>query len=306
MRKTICLTIAALLCTSVANAALTGVFKSLGSESIANAVFTGDVDLYEFAVTNTGDNATSVEASFSGAFITAANTAFEDTSGIPQVFGFDVPDAFFVLPNSANVLATGTMDNATTLSSSFTLPGDTAILPGGGAETVMAFLAVTAGSDAPTFNTGRAAINGAFEDIVLGGGGGGDPVAEGMPAPGSEISLQGAFNDYSGILAEAIMLTNTNTGSDTPLEITGLAFDSNDGGLFGAEINSSDPLKIDLTIDVAAAQKSTEDAVSAVLRVQHNGGDDFLYTLTASVPEPSTIALSSLALVGLVGFLRRK
>ena len=140
---------------------------------------------------------------------------------------------------------------------------------------------------------------------IGGSTGGGDPVAAGSPASGSTISLQGAFDDGSGLLAEAIMVMNDNPTSDPALEITGLAFNSNDEDIFGASINGSDPTKIDLSLDVAKGAAGPLRTVGAELVVQTNGGD-LTYQLTARVPEPSTIALSSLALVGLVGFLRRK
>lgn len=137
--------------------------------------------------------------------------------------------------------------------------------------------------------------------------GGGDPVAVGDPESGSMISLQGAFDDGSGMLPEAIMVMNDNPQSDPPLQfdVDDLIFTQNDEGLFGADINPNDSSKIDLMIDVDAARQGSGRDVMAVLQIQTNGGT-LEYQLTASVPEPSTVALAGLAMVGLVGFARRK
>lgn len=133
------------------------------------------------------------------------------------------------------------------------------------------------------------------------------PVAVGSPVSGSSISLQGAFDNRSGQLLQAIMVTNGNPGSNPVLEFdaSDLVFTSNDEGLFSAAINGTDPSKIDLFIDVDAASTGIGRNVGATLEVRTNGGT-LIYNLSARVPEPSTVALAGLAMVGLVGFARRR
>ena len=303
--------IGALLCHGVADAALMGQFVPVATNLNIppNVVFEagGNVDTYKVKVTNTGDNATSVEMAFTGDFFQfdGVGATFRNDPSIPAFFGNHFfPDSFFILPDAANVLAVDTVDTTAQLSSSFTLPGDTVILPGNGAKTTIAFLTVPAGNAMPVFVSGRAAIGGAFEDIVFGTGT--PPEAVGDPQDGETISMQGAFDDGTGLLAQAIMITNGNPGSDFELmfDASSLVFTSNDENLFSAAINGSDPSKIDLMIDVAAAKNGPGRDVAAVLEVRTNG-DTLSYNLTARVPEPSTFALAGLALVGLVGFARR-
>lgn len=147
----------------------------------------------------------------------------------------------------------------------------------------------------------------ALEFAVEMGGGGGDPIAVGTPASGSEISMQGAFDDGSGLLAQAIMVMNDNPQSDDPLTIGDLVI-SNESipGLYSAQINSEDPTKIDILMDIALATQQADGALATADLVVNTNGGPLSYSLTARVPEPSTVALAGLALVGLVGFTRRK
>ncbi|MGI9428027.1 MAG: hypothetical protein ACR2NM_05175, partial [Bythopirellula sp.] len=145
----------------------------------------------------------------------------------------------------------------------------------------MTTLTVQEGSGQITTNTGEPPLDFAGGTItVMGPGGGSDPVAAGDPADGSTISMQSAFRD-GGILADAIMVSDTNTGSDPALAITGFSFNSNDFDLFSAQ-EGSDPLKVDLLIDVAAARQLPPGSmVGAELVVATNGGD-LTYQLTAT------------------------
>lgn len=131
-----------------------------------------------------------------------------------------------------------------------------------------------------------------------------DPVLVGTPAPGDgPISLQAAFQQFGqiGTAGNAIVLSN---GGDGELgEITTQILGP-DASLFGALSNG---LNVDLTLDNAAArQLAPNTALSATLVVSSANGGSLSYDLAANVPEPSTVALAGLALVGLVGFARRK
>ena len=176
MNRSLVAIIAAKLLVGIAPAASASIEANLIPKQhdylIDNPLYSGSVDIYELEVRNYGNDATSVELSFLGDFLNHANDnrAFRDTAELPTSLGQEFPDTFFVLPESANVLAAGTVDTATQLSSSFTLPGATPIFPSGGEATTIAFLTVpTGGCIAAQF--GRGAVDGMFVDLFLGVGG---------------------------------------------------------------------------------------------------------------------------------------
>lgn len=306
------------LMASTANAALLGSFVSIDKDlAIAsNAVFPsgGNVDTYEFQVVNSGDNATSVEASFGGQFyqIAGAGAAFRDSAGVPNFFGNVFPDSFFVLPGSANVLATGTMDTVSQLSSSFTLPGDTAIIPGSGQTTTIAFLTVPAGSAVPTFNGGRAAIAGAFESIELDTGVV-DPILAGVPASGSSLSaaLQAAFNARTSdtvIVPDAIMVMNDADGgtlADLGV-LTEVVIDDN--AVIDVGLTPGGDGKYNLVMSGPFSSLPRGTVIDGTIQITATGDPDgqLNYSFSVNVPEPSTVALLGIAAVGMAFGLRSR
>jgi hypothetical protein len=224
---------------------------------------------------------------------------FQDNNGTFVAVGANASQDSQFLFTSSQVLSLNTSESATKLAGALTNLSalNTAnainfaqiVLPVGGS------VAFTAGFDAGTGVsipvTGN--IGGVVPSL---------PVAVGNPVNGSSISLQGAFEDGTGLLADAITLTNSNPGSVPPLSITSLVISNDAEGLFSATF---DGLTIDLGLDIAKAIAGPGRNVSALLTVNTNGGV-LTYNLGAAVPEPSTVALSALALVGLVGFARRK
>ncbi|WP_442484648.1 PEP-CTERM sorting domain-containing protein [Aeoliella sp. SH292] len=225
---------------------------------------------------------------------------FQDNNGTFVAVGANASQDSQFLFTSSQVLSLNTSESATKLAGALTNLAalNTAnainfaqiVIPVGGS------VAFTAGFDAGT------GVSIPVTGNIGGGGGAVDPVAIGNPVSGSSISLQGAFEDGTGLLENAIVLTNGEPGSDPALAITSLVISNDAEGLFSATF---DGLSIDLGLDIAKAIAGPGRNVSALLTVNTNGGV-LTYNLGAAVPEPSTVALSALALVGLVGFARRK
>ncbi len=120
------------------------------------------------------------------------------------------------------------------------------------------------------------------------------------------VTLQGAFADLSGSRFGAISVSTSPDAGD--LTVLDLIKSNESHPVFpdpavGAEDGSVSD--IDLFLDVAATQGlPLGTLVSYDLEVVTNYGSLF-YQVKATVPEPSTVALSVLAFVGLVGFARR-
>lgn len=267
---------------------------------IDNSLYSGVVDVYELRATNTGSPATSVELVLLGDFINGldGNQAFRERAEIPVVGRLEVPDTFFVVLNSATVLATGTIDTATQLSASYTLPGDTPIIPSG-VETTLAYLMVEP-EGCVTLQSARFAIDGFFEGVTELGGG----CFEAMPLPGSTIDFG---NTLSGkTLKDAVhFLSSHGTANVLSASLGGEAADLFEIVNFMPASFGEEGVAYDLRF-VGADRPGTYSA-TLQLAVQLHPLDDAQlveYELLARVPvpEPSTGVYGSLILVGAIGW----
>lgn len=156
-----------------------------------------------------------------------------------------------------------------------------------------------------------------FEEFIFSVGGGGtgtDPILAGTPGSPGDLSaaLQTAFNNRTSdtvVVEDAIMVMN-----------------DADGGTF-AELGDIASLVTDNLekIDVSLIDGTTEGKYSLVMSgpfssldrgemitgnivitAENTGLAELNYSFSAKIPEPSTMALTSLAFVGLVGFARRR
>ena len=112
-------------------------------------------------------------------------------------------------------------------------------------------------------------------------------------APGTNINLQSIWSDGSYLLEDALTLTED--------EITGVSVDN---PLFTSAFDGN---SVDLGIDWAAArQLPSGTPISGTVTVSTANSGNYSWPVSATVPEPSSVALAGLAMVGLVGLVSRK
>ncbi len=149
--------------------------------------------------------------------------------------------------------------------------------------------------------------------LSFGGTIGGDPVLAGMPVSGSDLSaeLQEAFNNRNGgpaIVPDAIMVFNDGEGAFGDLQTISNVVTDNLPEIDVFLQPGSGEGKYDLVMDGPFGDLARGTMIMGDIEITATGDPDGLlqYTFSAKIPEPSTVALASLALVGLVGLARRK
>jgi hypothetical protein len=120
------------------------------------------------------------------------------------------------------------------------------------------------------------------------------------------ISLQPAIDDGSGLLDDAIHLYNYceifGSGPFYDLGEITITVSNDPFGLFAADLDGDN---VDLLLDVNAARRLPPGTMAtADLLIESQFFTSLNYTLTAVVPEPSTLLLALVAL-GVIGGWRK-
>lgn len=139
-----------------------------------NALVLGEeFDIWTVSASNpNAQDVTSLSLEFTGQdFLGTGGVLFKNGAENPIVFGFEAPDAFFVVPDGFDpplILAVDSEDSSTRLAASYTIAGGGALIPAGGALTPIATISVPSGTPfslADNFASGNSAIGGQFVDF---------------------------------------------------------------------------------------------------------------------------------------------
>lgn len=156
-----------------------------------------------------------------------------------------------------------------------------------------------------TFGTTTPGVQGGFDgSFAVGGSVMVDPMLAGDPADGETIDLTPEFKDFSNFKDNAIALSNTE-GDFSELGAIGLVEGGANPELFVPVVDGEN---IDIGLDLSSLSLSQilpNTSFTSSLQVTSENGGDLSYTLSVTVPEPSTIGLLGLGVVGLVGMRRR-
>lgn len=299
-----------------AQAALIGEFvPHLVNAAATDGGTTFNIDTYRFELKNTSaEPLLAVEMALSGEFynIAGQNSLFRTTPALPTFFGQNIPDSFFV-GNGTQLVGTSS-DLTTALSAAWTYPASAPIVEGN-ATTTLAYLAVPTGTPVE-FTSGRGTYDlASFVDITVGTQA--SPALGGMILGSGDLSadLQAAFGQGDGssiLLADGIMLSNDDpNGSLLDLgDITGtVSFSSYVGQVSGAVTQSAvDPTKFSVLLQGPFTTFDPSVPLEGTVQFTSEFGDPstLSFNFAVSVPEPSTVGLISILLLGVGVVFRRR
>lgn len=195
MRLCTLMAVVLLLATSSGRAEpLIGTYELRGAniETFDPATFTAgpNVDQYEVLLTNPNEgDVTSIELRLLGDWqnFVQGGLAFNTEAHLLTLGPNTVAESFFIVDNP---LAVDVVDGGGVLQASYTIAGGGVIVPGNSDGTLAALVSVPTGTTIfPGLSLGRAAINGAFVDIVFPG-----PVPEPSALLMAGFALLGSFH----------------------------------------------------------------------------------------------------------------
>jgi len=120
------------------------------------------VDVYHLIITNdTLTDLVDMELDVTGNLLNenSENVTFKNSTALPQVFGFNIAETFFVVPDPGNVLPGSQTDNSTQLAAAWTSAAPKDVIVGANSASTVAVLVLLDGN-APTFVSGGTIIDG--------------------------------------------------------------------------------------------------------------------------------------------------